>query len=248
LRQLASDPRARRQEASFVIEGPTLVADAMAAGIDLEAVFAEPGAPDQIRDAAKQRQVPVYDVVPGALARVVDATTPQPVAAVARRATTTLDDIDPAAPVLVLAGVSDPGNAGTLLRSAEAAGFAAVLFSAGAVDPFSPKCVRASAGSLFRIEVMTGGEAAAMLDELAGRGRRRIGTTKSGGVAYHQADLDGPVAIVLGNEAHGLPAGAERGIDEWVTIPMAGRTESLNVAMAGTLLCFEVARRARGKP
>lgn len=164
-------------------------------------------------------------------------------AAVARTPKATLAEVPAGAPVLVCVAVGDPGNAGTLLRSAEAAGFGAVVFTAGSVDPFAPKCVRASAGSVFRVHVVRGGEASTVLDEVAATGRRRIGTRPHDATPLPEADLAGPLALVLGSEAHGLPAAVDAYIDAWVSIPMAGRTDSLNVAMAGTLLCYEVHRR-----
>lgn len=219
-----------------MLEGATLVADAVAAGVDLEAVYAEVG-------AAVPPGVDAIAVEPGALAAVTDAVTSRGVAGVARLPRRLLADVDADAPVLVLVAVADPGNAGTLLRGAEAAGFGAVLFTAGSVDPFAPKCVRASAGSVFRMAVVRGGEAATVLDEVAATGRRRIGTRTVDAPPHTDADLRGPLAVVLGNEAHGLPSELGPHIDSWVSIPMRGRTESLNVAMAGTLLCFEVLRR-----
>ena len=212
------------------------MADAVAAGVELLEVYAEPGAP-------VPAGVEPMMVAPGALATVTDAVTSQGVAAIARLPQARLADVAAAAPVLVCVGIADPGNAGTLLRSAEGAGFGAVLFTSGSVDPFAPKCVRASAGSVFRVTAVRGEEAATVLDEVAGTGRRRIGTRSSGAPPLTDADLRGPLAIVLGSEAHGLPDGLDAHVDDWVSIPMAGRTESLNVAMAGTLLCYEVLRR-----
>jgi TrmH family RNA methyltransferase len=208
----------------------------MAAGVELLELYAEPGAAIPPGPTATM-------VEPGTLATVTDAVTSQGVAAVARIPQATLADVDAGAPVLVCIAVADPGNAGTLLRSAEGAGFGAVLFTSGSVDPFAPKCVRASAGSLFRVTVVRGGEAATVLDEVAATGRRRLGTRAADAEALTEVDLTGPLAVVLGNEAHGLPADLDAAIDAWVSIPMAGRTESLNVAMAGTLLCYEVLRR-----
>jgi TrmH family RNA methyltransferase len=138
---------------------------------------------------------------------------------------------------LVADRINDPGNAGTLLRSAEAAGVDGVVFTAGSVDVFNPKVVRASAGALFAVPVVTDVDLAQAL----GHDRRSFGTTSHAGTPFTEADLTQPAAIVVGNEAHGLDAATP--VDEWVTIPHRGRAESLNVAMAATLLVFEVARQ-----
>src|SRR5207245_10121758 len=103
-------------------------------------------------------------------------------------------------------GVSDPGNAGTLLRSAEAAGVGAVVCCDGSVDVYNPKTVRASAGALFHVPVVAGGDAVEVLDRIGGWGLRRLGAVPSGGDDYTQLDLVTPTAFVVGNEAHGLPA------------------------------------------
>ncbi|MBA2282457.1 MAG: RNA methyltransferase [Acidimicrobiia bacterium] len=240
LRRLSTDRRFRTGEGAFVVEGPHLVADAVAAGLAV-AVFVEPDValPALVGGA----DVEVHLVEPGALGRVTDATTSQGIAAVATRRPAALEAVEAGSPVLVLVEVGDPGNAGTLLRSAEAAGFGAVLFTRGSVDPWSPKCVRASAGAVLRVPVIDGGEAVTVLEEVAATGRRRIGSRARSGVPHHEADLPPDVALVLGSEAHGLPAAVADALDGWVSIPMAGGGESLNVAMAGTILCFEVARR-----
>jgi TrmH family RNA methyltransferase len=238
VRRLSNDRRTRREEGAFVVEGPRLVGEAVALGL-ADAVYVEPGA------GADLDAVDVIEVEAGALAKVTDAVTSQGIAAVVRLDAASLDAVAAGAPLLVLAGLADPGNAGTLLRTAEAAGFGAVLFTQGSVDPWSPKCVRASAGAVLRVPVIDGGELATVLQQVAGTGRRRIGTRTLDAEAYDRADLPTDVALVLGNEAHGLPAGIDASLDGFVSIPMAGRVESLNVAMAGTVLCFEVARRRR---
>ncbi len=240
LRRLSDDRRFRASEGAFVVEGPHLVAEALATGL-VSSVFVEPGVSADGLDGPGG--VEVHAVEPGALARVTDATTSQGIAAVAVRRPATLAEAAAGTPVLVLVEVGDPGNAGTLLRTAEAAGFGAVLFTKGSVDPWSPKCVRASAGAVLRVPVIYGGEAATVLEQVAGTGRRRIGTRAQAAVPYAEADRPADVALVLGSEAHGLPDALSRSLDGWVSIPMAGRAESLNVAMAGTVLCFEVARR-----
>lgn len=229
VRRLATSRRSRVEAGAFIVEGPTLVAEALASGLEVREVFVEPDAD--------------FDGTPvqaGVLDRVGAAVTSQGVLAVVSiPAPKPLGD----GPVLVLVDVADPGNAGTLVRVAEAADFGAVRFTAGSVDPWSPKSVRSSAGSMLRVPVASGGEAVAVLAEVQATGRRCIGTRMADAPSYVDADLSGPVAIVLGSEAHGLPADLDPHLDGWVSIPMAGRVESLNVAMAGTLLCFEVARR-----
>ena len=145
----------------------------------------------------------------------------------------------------MLVGLADPGNAGTLLRSAEAAGAGAVVFCDASVDPYGPKCVRASAGSVLRLEVVREADSDAALGACAHHGLTTVATVVRGGTPYDASDLRRPVALVLGNEAHGLPSTVASRVDETVTIPMAGRAESLNVAMAGTVICFESLRQRR---
>jgi RNA methyltransferase, TrmH family len=252
LRRLSRRRSSRSDEGAYVVDGPVLVGDALDAGVALDEAVAEPDAPAALLDRLEAAGVPVRSVAAGTLARATDTTTPQPVAAVARLADAPVAAVAGAAAAgplaLVLVGVADPGNAGTLLRSAEAAGAGAVFFCDGSVDPYGPKCVRSSAGSLFRLAVARDAPSATTLAALAERGVATVATLARGADrAYDRADLAGPVAIVLGSEAHGLPAGVADRVDTAVTIPMAGRTESLNVAMAGTILCFESLRQRRSR-
>jgi RNA methyltransferase, TrmH family len=179
------------------------------------------------------------------LERVADTVTPQPVAAVVASLDVTLDALDAAEFVVVCVDVRDPGNLGTVLRVAEAAGAGGVICCESCVDAFSPKTVRASAGSLFHVPVVAGGEPLEVLDRMGRRGLHRVGTDPHGGAPYDTVDLTRPTALVLGNEAHGLPGSVASELDVTVTIPMAGRTESLNVGMAAAVLCFERARQRR---
>jgi TrmH family RNA methyltransferase len=252
LRRLSRRRAARSEEGAFVIEGPVLVAEALAAGLDVQEVLVEPGVADELVADARRLGVTVRAVTAGVLARSVDTTTPQGVAAIAARPEVDLATAIAAAAkgpfALILVNVADPGNAGTLLRAAEAAGAAAVLFCGGSVDPCNPKCVRASAGALFHLPVSGGGDALVVLEGLGQAGVRRAATVVRGGTPYDEVDLTGPVALVLGSEAHGLPDGLDHLIDDRLTIPMAGRSESLNVAMAGSVLCFEALRQRRAGP
>ena len=231
-----------------MIDGPTLLADALAAGVPIEEVFTSEPDHEVVAAAALAGAI-VRQVAPEVLARATDTVTPQGVAAVAPRLELSLDDALVAAArgplALVLVGVADPGNAGTLLRAAEASGAAAVLFCGSSVDPSNSKCVRASAGALFHVPVAAGGDVGAVLERLGESGVARTATVVTGGMPYDEADLAGPVAVVLGSEAHGLPPEVLAQVDHQVSIPMAGRSESLNVAMAGSILCFESLRQRR---
>jgi len=144
--------------------------------------------------------------------------------------------------VLVADRVQDPGNLGTMIRSAAAAGAAALVTTAGTVDAFSPKVVRATAGAVFVLPVSE----VDSLTDVASQGCALVGTsshTHPGSVAYDEFDFTGSLALVMGNEAAGLDPAAP--IDRWVTIPHVGPVESLNVAMATTVLSFEIARQRK---
>lgn len=144
--------------------------------------------------------------------------------------------------ILVADRVADPGNLGTMIRSAVAAGASAVVTTPGSVDVYAPKVVRAAAGSLFAVPC----SADVALDDLVAGGWELVGTSSHdmpGTMAYDEADLSQSCALVMGNEAGGLDRSAP--VSRWVTIPHAGPVESLNVAMACTVLCFELARQRK---
>lgn len=230
LRRLVGRRSARDEEGVVVVEGAALVEQAIAAGWQVEAQFVSPGA-----DAVPCGSA-VFRTAPNVIERVASTQSPRPLVAIVRRMQSAL----PAGATFVVAchQLADPGNAGTIIRGAEAAGADGVLFTPGSVDPLAPKVVRSSAGSVFRIPVVV-----AELDELRRRGLALIGSSSHHGEVYSEADLRQPVAIVVGNEAHGLPDDAP--VERWLTIPHAGPVESLNAAMAATLLVFEVARQRR---
>jgi RNA methyltransferase, TrmH family len=253
LRRLSRRRSSRSASGRFVVDGPMLVTAAIEAGVPLEAVFLDgsgAGPAVAAADRAAAAAVPVHRVGPGVLASATDPVTTQGIAAVARRPAATMAEAlsagTGAAPlVLVLAGVADPGNAGTLLRSAEAAGATAVVAVAGTVDLFGPKTVRSSAGALFHVPVVDEVAPQDALSALRAAGLQVWGTAAGDGTPYDRADLTAPTAVVLGNEAHGVGPPWIDEVDRWLTIPMVGRAESLNVAMAGTLVCFEAARQRR---
>lgn len=238
----------RAEQRALVVEGPVFVAGALDAGLDLLDVYVDEAA--AARPAVAEllgrlpEETPVWLLPAGVLDRIGDVTTSQGVLAVVAQRETSWPVPEEAPFVLVLADLQIPGNVGTLIRAASAAGAGAVVV-AGGVDPTNPKVVRSSAGAVFGIDVVTAPAPAAAIERLRADGYRIATTVVDGGEPYDAADLAVPVAIVLGSEAHGVDAHAVEAADLLVTIPMAGPTESLNVAMAGTVLCFEVLRRAR---
>ena len=246
LRSLLRDASARAEHDAFVLEGPRVVSGALDRGAPLEALYLGTGAARAFAplvERARASGAEIAELGEGVLEKVGRMATPQPVLGVSPRPRSTLDDLGPG---LVLVGVSvaDPGNAGTLIRSAEATGAAGVVFAGGSVDPFNPKVVRASSGAVVGVAVVVSTDVNRALDVLGGQGRTRVGAVAHGDRSVFSADWPAACAIVLGNEAHGLAPEAIRRLDGTVTIPMAAG-ESLNVAMAATVLSYAWMREHR---
>jgi TrmH family RNA methyltransferase len=196
----------------------------------------------------------VFPLGPGVLERVADTVTPQPVLAVLPMLPMVGDPVtaaptpaaDPGALVLVLVDVRDPGNAGTVLRAADASGAQAVVFAAESVDPYNPKTVRASAGSLFHVPFAVQHDPAATAARLAEGGFRTLASVVRAGEDYAALDWSVPTAVFFGNESAGLDPALTAALDGAVVIPMAGRAESLNVGVASAVVAFEAFRQRRG--
>jgi RNA methyltransferase, TrmH family len=234
----------------LVVEGAELLSVALEAGVTIESVFVAPeGRQNPAVAAVVERAFSigtrVFDLDPGVIERIADTVTPQPVLAVVGFVPTPLEEVRSASMVIVCADVRDPGNAGTMVRTADASGSDAVVFCDGTVDPTNPKTVRASAGSIFHVPVVTGGEAAAVVATLQGWGFSAVGTAVRDGTDYTELDWCRPTALVFGNEASGLDPSLVEAMDDVVTIPMAGRAESLNVGVSAAVLGFEALRQRR---
>lgn len=254
LRRLSGRRSARSDEQAFIIEGPILVAEALAADAVVEGVYVdeadESAETAQLITAAEARMVPVHRVVGGVLGGITDTVTPRGVLAVTAMPSWSVDSVVAMAvagarPLVVLVDVRDPGNVGTIIRAAEASGAAGILCSVGTADPWSPKVVRSSAGTILHVPVVAGLDPVSLFEALAERGVSSVATAVTSGIPYDEAHLAGSVALVMGNEAAGLDPDLLPRLDEVVTIPMHGRAESLNVAMAASVLCFEAARQRR---
>lgn len=255
IRRLARSARERADRRAFVVEGPTLIDEAMRAGVDVLQALVADGIDAAMVDRWRAAGVDVRDVPASAIESVATTMTPQPALAVALMPAVAVDDvIGREGLVLLLDRVADPGNVGTILRSAEASGAAGVILGDDCVDVYNPKVVRASAGSLFRVPCVADVGLSELINDLrsAGRGsdlrsaRRGIYATAADGAdLYSRSGLEHS-AVVLGSEAHGVSPELVALCDATIAIPQEGRIESLNVAMAATVICFEAQRRRRG--
>ncbi len=247
LRRLLRDASARRAAGCCVLEGPRVLAGAFERGARIDALYVGADARLDARAVAErvaaEAAIEVQVLAAGVAARVADVRTTSGVLATAVVARPPMAALDGGDWWVVAAHVSDPGNLGTIVRAAEAAGARGIAIGHGSADPYNPKVVRASAGAIFGIP-MVEGDAVVILEQLAARGVRRVGAAAHGGMLLHDPSLDAvlcaPVAVVVGHETHGL---GDLPVDELVTIPMAGAAESLNVAMASTVVLFEIGRR-----
>ncbi|MGA5545920.1 TrmH family RNA methyltransferase [Mycobacterium sp. NPDC051198] len=234
----------RRRAARFLAEGPNLVEAALRRGLVSE-VFATEAAMDRFGDLLAA--VPVQLVTERAAKALSDTVTPVGLVAVCRLPEVSLDDVLSAEPRLIAVPVqiSEPGNAGTLIRAADAMGADAVVLAGNSVDPYNSKCLRASAGSIFSLPVIGEPDEAATVAQLQAAGMRVLATTIDGEVSLDDVDLTGPTAWLFGPEAHGLPTELAVAADHRVHIPMPGHSESLNIASAASICLYQSARAHR---
>lgn len=193
---------------------------------------------------ARLRGHSLHQVAPGVIGRISDAVTPQPVLAVAPFVDCPLEAIPPGSFFAVLVSVSDPGNAGTIIRSAFAAGASGVVLCENSVDLYNPKTVRASAGAVFCVPVAISPALEDVGFRLREMGYRLVGTSPRATEPYWRAPLHGKVALVFGGEASGLAPGHLSEVDKVVTIPMNPGAESVNVAVAASVVMFEAHRQS----
>ncbi|GII65420.1 RNA methyltransferase [Sphaerisporangium krabiense] len=240
----------RDRDRAFLAEGPQAVREALALpGVTVE-LFATAEAEARHADivaAAREAGVPVFGASGEVMAELAQTVTPQGLLAVCRFVHVPLAEAAPAgaALVAVLAHVRDPGNAGTVLRTADAAGADAVVFTDASVDPYNGKCVRASAGSLFHLPVVTAAPVAEAVRHLKDAGLRVLAADGAGTRTLDDVDLAGPTAWIFGNEAWGLPEELLKLADEVVRVPIYGRAESLNLATAAAVCLYASARAQR---
>jgi len=235
------------QDGLCAIEGWRIVEEAIRSGLKFRAVFFSASAGPRTERLLPQLGGHVEKLLlpDNLFASAVPSDTPQGIAALVRRREFTLEDVlarSTNGPVLVIAGVQDPGNLGTIVRSAEAFEAAGLLLGEGTVNPLNGKAVRASAGSVFRLPIVRAPLTKA-LDQLRESSLRLIATSSHKGTPLNDAMLKGPLAILIGSEGAGLSRDLLKQVDEIVAIPHSPKVESLNAGVAASLLLYEIWRR-----
>lgn len=231
----------RRRAGRFLAEGPNLVEAALRRGVVLE-IFATESASERFGDLLSGSTV--HLVNERAAKALSDTVTPVGLVAVCSVLEGDLSDVLSTGPRLlaVAVGISEPGNAGTVIRVADAMGADAVVLAGHSVDPYNGKCLRASAGSIFSVPVLSAPDAIDVVTRIRDVGLQVLAATVDGDVILDEADLAAPTAWLFGPEAHGLPAEVADRATTRVRIPMAGRAESLNVAAAAAICLYQSTR------
>ncbi|MDX1881531.1 RNA methyltransferase [Mycolicibacterium sp. 141076] len=231
----------RKRAGRFLAEGPNLVEAALRRGLVSE-VFATAAALE--RFGALLDGAPVAVITEKAAKALSETVTPVGLIAVCALPETSLADVLAAEPRLlaVPVGMSEPGNAGTLIRIADAMGADAVVFAGHSVDPYNGKCLRSSAGSIFSLPVVVDPDAAAVVSAIRDSGMEVLATALDASVDIRAADLSARTAWLFGPEAHGLPPDVMALASQRVHIPMRGSAESLNVAAAASICLYESSR------
>jgi len=242
------------KEGDCPIEGVRIVEEAIRSGLRFRAAFFRESAQNHAERILPQigSHVEILLLPDQLFDAAVPSETPQGVAALVRLKRFTVDDVLErlqVGPIIVVAGLQDPGNLGTILRSAEAFGSAGVVFGENTVSLFNSKLIRASAGSIFRLPVVPAkiaGEMDSTSAKLREQGVRLIATSSHRGAPLDQAKLTGPAAIFIGSEGSGLPRSLMAHMDEIVAIPHSPHVESLNAGVAASIVLYEAARQRRG--
>lgn len=241
---------APNSEGEVAIEGLRLVEEAIRTGLRLATVFFSESARERAHKLIPQlsAHTEVLLLPDEVFSSAVPTETPQGIAALVKVKTFTLEDALRPAPALLVfaAGLQDPGNLGTIARSAEAFGATGVMLGEKTVSPWNWKAVRASAGSMFRVPTVKG-SLVATLQEMKARGLRVLATSSHKGTMIADADLRGPAALIVGNEGSGLSKDALAQADEIVAIPQSSRVESLNAGIAASVILYEAARQRTGQ-
>ena len=233
------DAKARREAGLFLVEGEVMIREALGCGLKLRELAAEESHADFAREVCGNARG--FIVTRSLLETICDTRTPQGVcAAFEQPEPVALEQLPER--IVALDGVQDPGNLGTIWRTADAAGFQALLLGAGGADPLSPKVQRAAMGSGFRVPFCHAPELAESLIALRKRGYRVFASDLSGADFYARPDAGERFVLVIGNEARGISDAVREAADCRVKLPMRGGAESLNAAVAAGIMMYELMR------
>ncbi len=241
--------RQRQGERRLVVEGVRMLEEALDANVSIDVLLYDPAISKEARAArvlarARETHVRLVPASAHVIAACSQVKTPQGVIAIVEEPQATLAAVLPNPGLLLMVAdrVQDPGNLGTLIRLADAAGATAVAVTAGSVDPYNPKVVRATMGSIFHLPVTQVATETA-IGALRARGVRVLAADQAGTVEYTKADYHLPVALVVGNEGEGLDGHWAAAAAARIRIPLYGRADSLNVAVAAGILLYEARRQ-----
>ncbi len=247
--QLQKKSKTRLQERVFVVEGPKMVLETPPHLLQqiyvTEDFFREPAYRDRLRQLLKDSGCKWETVSESVLKAMSDTQTPQGILALVTRMEYSLEDLfrkeNPH--ILVLESIQDPGNLGTMIRTGEGAGINGILCNATTVDFFSPKVIRSTMGSLYRVPFVVTEDLPGAIKELKKRGVRTFAAHLQGTSTYEKMDFTGPTAFFIGNEGNGLSDAIASLADSYLRIPMEGQVESLNAAVSAALLMYETHRQ-----
>ena len=241
----------RKTSGKFLVEGLHLVSEAIQAGLLDRVIYS-----DKILETSEGKNligkiissgIPSEEANEKVIRHLSDVETPQGIIASVKPKIPDLGSLfEKADPLIIVAcGIQDPGNLGTIIRTADAAGCSGIILSQGTVNPYNDKVIRASSGSIFHLNIVKIDDIIEVVSALKRRGIKVISTLVGAEKEYYSVDYSGPVAVMIGSESRGLPSEIERLSDVSVSIPMIGKAESLNAAVSCAIVLYEALRQRR---
>lgn len=243
------EPRERSEKGLFIIEGVHLLEEAVKEGVSIRelfytARFEDTGAGSRMLSSLRKMHVPMHQISENTMESISDTESPQGVLAVVKQPEHTLDDLlKGKGPLIIACGLQDPGNMGTIIRTADAGGVSGVIATQNSVDVYNPKAIRATMGSIFRVPVVKVEYLNDVLSDLRKNGYQIAATTAKTKTSYLDADYRKPTAFLIGQEASGLSKELIESADIKIFIPMREGVESLNAAVSASILIYEVVRQ-----
>lgn len=241
--------KSREEKKRFFIEGERFVEESLKEKVKILYIFVSDSflatvSAFKILEKIHQNPCPIYQISDKLFQEISDTENPQGILAVMEMQNYALFDVVKENSFIVLLdSIQDPGNLGTIIRTADAAGASGIIYSKGSVDLYNPKVLRATMGSVFHLPVVYSENLSDTIRELKGKGVKLLAAHLKGEMPYFHEDLKGPVGIIIGNEANGISEEVACHADAFVRIPMDGKAESLNASVAAGILMYEVLRQ-----